>query len=175
MVVPDLFPTLPFVSSLPGVGGTIKATSSDFCVTEIGDPSTPDVDGKHAYVSLTRSDLNTRDVQQRLATLFSLKRADDVGVAGMKDRTARVTQTFSLPRDLLPKEMRATAATAQLGEMLRASAAEHGWLAPADEPAWHRSKLKRGQLVGNRFEIIVSACAVSPSEAVVRCDRLEFL
>jgi tRNA pseudouridine13 synthase len=156
----DLFPPLPFVTSLEGIGGCIKASASDFCVTEVGDPSEPCADGKHAHVTLTRSDLNTRDVQQRLAKLFSVQ-VDEIGVAGLKDRTARVTQTFSLPRERLPKELRMTESTAQIAAMLRESAGANGWVAPAEEPSWHRSKLKKGHLVGNRFEIIVSQVRAS--------------
>jgi tRNA pseudouridine13 synthase len=111
-------------------------------------------------VTLTRSDLNTRDVQQRLAKLFSVQ-VDEIGVAGLKDRTARVTQTFSLPRERLPKELRTTESTAQIAAMLRESAGANGWVAPAEEPSWHRSKLKKGHLVGNRFEIIVSQVRAS--------------
>jgi tRNA pseudouridine13 synthase len=156
----DLFPPLPFVTSLEGIGGCIKASASDFCVTEVGDPSEPCADGKHAHVTLTRSDLNTRDVQQRLAKLFSVQ-VDEIGVAGLKDRTARVTQTFSLPRERLPKELRTTESTAQIAAMLRESAGANGWVAPAEEPSWHRSKLKKGHLVGNRFEIIISQVRAS--------------
>eukprot|EP00928_Gymnodinium_smaydae_P088385 TRINITY_DN72482_c0_g1_i1.p1 TRINITY_DN72482_c0_g1~~TRINITY_DN72482_c0_g1_i1.p1 ORF type:complete len:509 (-),score=72.47 TRINITY_DN72482_c0_g1_i1:450-1937(-) len=167
----ELLPPLPRVTTHEGIGGRIKSAAEYFCVTEIGDPSTPCADGKHAYVTLTRSSLTTREMQERLAKLFTL-RVEDVGVAGMKDRWACTTQTFSLPRDFLAKDLRTQAALATITEVLRSNAAECGWEPPKTEAAWHRSKLKRGQLVGNKFEIVVSRCNLASDKAVTRAHEI---
>ena len=87
-------------------------------------PSAPTPHGKHAYVTLEREDATTRECQERLAKLFGLARADDVGVAGLKDRCARATQAFSLPRDLLPRELRGEDGAALLRQRLSDASAE---------------------------------------------------
>ena len=98
---------LPFAAGdFPGCGGTLKSVCTHFCVTEIPEPSAPLADGKHCHVTLTREGCTTREMQNKLARMFSV-RADDIGAAGLKDRHARVTQTFSLPKENMPKEFRA--------------------------------------------------------------------
>ena len=62
-----------------------------------------------------------------------------------------------------------------IAQRLRESAEANGWVAPSEEPTWHRTKLKRGQLVGNRFEIIVSQCEVPPEEAMRRAEAIAML
>ncbi|MCD6291662.1 MAG: tRNA pseudouridine(13) synthase TruD, partial [Anaerolineae bacterium] len=85
----------PFITAdLPGIGGEIKVDPSHFIVEEIP-LYEPVGEGEHVYVRLTREGWTTRDLQKRLMTLFGLRDVD-VGVAGLKDKRARVTQTFSL-------------------------------------------------------------------------------
>lgn len=88
-------PSLPFITAdLPGIGGEIKAEPAYFVVEEI--PVYEAVgEGEHVYVRLTREGWTTRALQERLVDLFGLREVD-VGCAGLKDKHARVTQTFSL-------------------------------------------------------------------------------
>lgn len=118
--------------------------------------------GKHAYVTLTREGQTTRDVVAVLGRIFSV-RPDQIGYAGLKDRHAICTQTFSLPRDELPTQYRAGDALSAIGE--RCTAAGFRLDSP---PTWHRAKLRKGQLRGNHFEIVVSDTELSPSEAATR-------
>lgn len=142
---------LPFITSdLPGVGGEIKARPADFVVEEIPLYEASG-EGDHLYVCLTREGWTTRSVAEALAQLFAL-RLGDVGYAGLKDRHARCTQVFSLPR-------------------CDPSAAER--IAPSlpFEVRWarlHRNKLKIGHLLGNRFQITITGLAVAPHEALSR-------
>ncbi len=124
---------------MPGIGGQIKDVPSHFVVEEVP-LYEPEGEGEHLYVRFTREGMTTRELQQRLARLFNLKEMD-VGYAGMKDKHARVTQTFSLPvRSAEEKVVR------NIQENLPV------------EILWarrHRNKLKRGHLLGNRFRIRV--------------------
>jgi tRNA pseudouridine13 synthase len=134
--------SLPFVTDkLPGIGGLIRAESSHFVVEEI--PLYEPVDeGEHIYVALTREGWTTRALQRKLVQLFALRDVD-VGYAGLKDKYARATQTFSL---LLPR-----IDVSEVAEQIRETL-------PV-EVLWarrHRNKLRVGHLLGNRFQIIVA-------------------
>lgn len=130
---------LPFITAdLPGIGGEIKAEPDHFVVEEIP-LYEPAGEGEHVYVHLTREGWTTRALQRELISLFDLRDVD-VGCAGLKDKHARVTQTFSL---LLRDEDEATVAR-RIQEALPV------------EVVWaqrHRNKLRRGHLLGNRFHI----------------------
>jgi tRNA pseudouridine13 synthase len=124
--------------ALPGTGGVLKRNSADFVVTEIPlyEPSGA---GEHVYVRHRRANRTTRDVVKDLARAFGIDERD-VGYAGLKDRRAIATQTFSLPLrepDLAVIARRVDEHVA--GETL--------------DVKRHVNKLKRGHLIGNRFEI----------------------
>jgi tRNA pseudouridine13 synthase len=131
---------LPFITAnLPGIGGEIKAEPNHFVVEEIP-LYEPAGEGEHVYVRLTREGWTTRALQERLTNLFGLREVD-VGCAGLKDKHARVTQTFSL----LLRDDEAMVAR-RIQEDLPV------------EVVWakrHRNKLRRGHLLGNRFRIVV--------------------
>jgi tRNA pseudouridine13 synthase len=111
-------------------------------------------------VRFTREGWTTRALQKNLATLFGLHESE-VGSAGLKDKHARATQTFSL-------------------HILKANEDEVAQQIARNLPAtvlWakrHRNKLKTGHLLGNRFEVIVrdvhadAAARVSAIEAQLR-------
>ncbi len=148
---------LPFITpDLPGIGGEIKAEPAHFVVEEV--PLYEAVgEGEHVYVRLTREGWTTRALQERLVDLFDL-RAVDVGCAGLKDKHARVTQTFSL---LLHGVDEATVA----GRIEEALPVEVVWVRR------HRNKLKKGHLLGNRFRIVVlgpGAEAMARAEAIAQ-------
>lgn len=132
--------TLPTITSdLPGIGGTLKQSPEHFVVTEIPLYEASG-DGDHLYVNLTRRGWNTRDVAQALARLFNLN-VDDVGFAGLKDRHALTTQTFSLLR--VPAADAAARIAAELPFEVHAITR-------------HRNKLRTGHLLGNRFAIFIA-------------------
>jgi len=92
-------------------------------------------------VRLTREGWTTRALQQQLVSLFGLREVD-IGCAGLKDKHARVTQTFSL----------------LLGDVDEATVARRIQESLPVEVMWakrHRNKLRRGHLLGNRFRIVV--------------------
>ena len=140
MTDPTQIPLLFITTDLPGIGGEIKAEPAHFVVGEIP-LYEPVGEGEHVYVRLTREGWTTRALQRELVSLFGLREVD-VGCAGLKDKQARVTQTFSL----LVRDVDETTVAHRIEEALPV------------EVVWarrHRNKLRRGHLLGNRFHIVV--------------------
>jgi tRNA pseudouridine13 synthase len=147
--------SLPLVTAdLPGIGGEIKAEPAHFIVEEVP-LYEPCGEGEHVYVRVTREGWTTRALHKRLARLFGLREVD-VGYAGLKDKHARTTQTFSL----LIHNMDEATTGHRIQENLPV------------EVLWvrrHRNKLKRGHLLGNHFNIIV----LGPEpDALARAERI---
>jgi len=141
MKKPAVEKPLPYISpESPGIGGLLKAEAECFVVEELP-LYEPEGEGEHVYLRLTRRGWTTREVHKSLAKLFGL-RAFDVGYAGLKDKHARVTQTFSLA----------------LRETDEATVARRVREALPFEVVWtrrHKNKLKSGHLLGNCFRILV--------------------
>ncbi len=155
-VIPDLLPAhLPTITAdLPGIGGRLKAEPAHFIVEEVPVYEAGG-SGAHLFVSLTREGWNTRRVADALADLYGISRRD-VGFAGLKDRHARSTQTFSLPN-------------------LTPDAAERIEPALPFQVNWarqHNNKLKIGHLLGNRFRITVTELAVPVEDALHRSQAI---
>lgn len=146
--------------ALAGIGGMLRATTQDFVVEEVP-LYTPVDEGQHLYVNLTKEELTTKDVQARLERLFGLKRGD-VGFAGMKDKFARTTQTFSLAIGHQPASF-ADEAASRIADSLPVTV---HWA------RFHGNKLKPGHLLGNRFTIVVTDLACAPEEALQRGEAI---
>jgi len=101
----------------------------------------PSGEGPPVYLRLTREGWTTRDLAVRLAELCGV-RPSEVGHAGLKDKVARVTQTFSL---LLPDADPDEVAD-RVGGALPVQVTAAGR---------HRNKLKPGHLLGNHFELLL--------------------
>ena len=152
---------LPYATDdLPGIGGALRATPEHFIVDEVA-LYAPQGDGQHLYVNLTKVGLTTKDVQVRLEQALRLPR-DTVGFAGMKDKYARTTQTFSLPMGNRPPADDAAVAS----EIAAALPVTVNWTMR------HRNKLRLGHLLGNRFQIVVSGLALAQEEALTRAQAI---
>lgn len=146
---------LPYITpDLPGVGGRLKAEPAHFVVEEVS-LYEPCGQGPHLFVSLTREGWTTRRVAEHLAGLYGVK-VQDVGYAGLKDRQARCTQTFSLP-GLTPED--AQRIEAELPFQVH-------WARQ------HTNKLKLGHLLGNRFRISVTSLELPAEEALSRAEAI---
>ena len=147
-------------SELEGIGGRLRATVDDFIVEEI--PLYEPVDeGQHLYVRLTKAGLTTKDVEHQLKRLFQLPKGA-VGFAGMKDKHATTTQTFSLNVGHQQPEFAAEAA-ARIEEALPVQVA---WA------RFHQNKLRAGHLLGNRFRITIRDIDLSPTETLARATAI---
>jgi tRNA pseudouridine13 synthase len=153
--------TLPYSSvDLPGIGGQLRASADHFVVEELP-LYEPQDEGQHLYVNITKVGLTTKDVQRQLERLFGLRQGT-VGFAGMKDKQARTTQTFSLGVGIRPPTFREEAAQ-RIREQLPVTL---NWT------RFHKNKLQLGHLLGNRFQITVTALEVGGEEALQRAQAI---
>jgi tRNA pseudouridine13 synthase len=150
--------SLPYITpSIIGIGGVIRTRPDLFRVEEL--PAYEPIGyGDHIYVNITKQEKTTRETQIELARLFNLHR-EDVGHAGLKDKHAISTQTFSLlmPKDD-PEEVKSLIES-NLGFTLN-------WVKR------HPKKLRSGHLKGNKFKITVTELDISPEEALTRATNL---
>ncbi len=141
---------LPLVTEgLPGTGGEIKAAPEHFVVTEVPLYAASG-QGEHVYLTITRTGRATREVADNLARLAGVAPAA-VGYAGLKDKHAVATQTFSihLPPDG-PEEL-ARRVEAELGYTVSFASR-------------HANKLRKGHLLGNRFAVLISGAGPAALE-----------
>jgi len=146
---------VPFLTAdLAGTGGRIKVEPEDFRVDELSlfDPSG---EGAHLLLRIEKRGMTTHEAAMRLARALRIAERE-VGFAGIKDSRAVATQWFSVP----------AGCEARLGDLT------HPWLT-IRERARHSSKLRIGELEGNRFEIVVrDAAAGAADRARAILDRL---
>jgi tRNA pseudouridine13 synthase len=144
---------LPFLTAdLAGCGGEIKSSPEHFVVEELPLYAAAGA-GEHVYLRLRRSGWSTRDLARRLGQLAGLSERD-VGYAGLKDKQACATQSFSL------------ALRGDERELARRVAGELG--VEVLDVARHANKLRRGHLLGNRFEIVL---ALPPADVALALER----
>jgi tRNA pseudouridine13 synthase len=146
---------LPFAFGGPALRGLLRSRPEDFCVEEdLG--WQPAGAGEHVFLTIRKRGLNTVDVARRIARLAGVP-ALAVGFAGLKDRHALTTQSFSvqLPGTAMP-----------------------GWALLEDDGiallavTRHARKLRRGALTGNRFRLCVRGLAGDPARAEAILQRI---
>lgn len=131
-------PVWPHAYPLTGVKAVLKSQNSDFYVDEI--PSMqPCGDGEHVWLHIEKNGANTAWIAKRLAEIAGVKEMD-VGYAGMKDRNAITRQWFSI---YLPRVTPPNFADFNDAEMTVLTQTRHS------------KKLRRGDLLGNRFRLIL--------------------
>lgn len=114
----------------------LKQNNADFIVTEIP-LSSPSGEGEHIWLYVKKDGANTAYVAQCIADFAGVKEMD-VGYAGLKDRYAITEQWFSV---YLPK--------GEVPDFLSLAHDEFKVL----KQTRHTKKLRRGDLLGNAFEI----------------------
>jgi tRNA pseudouridine13 synthase len=150
----DLNLELPYsTGEMPGLGGQLRAAPEAFIVEEIPLYEASG-NGQHLYVNVTKENLTTREVARSLAETFDLPNGA-VGFAGMKDKFARTTQTFSLLVGHVDEAFVREAPSRISGK----SPVAVNWA------RLHRNKLKKGHLLGNRFTITVADLSVEGEQA----------
>ena len=145
-----------YVSTSPGIGGSLRATPEDFRVTELEAVDTAPLDADTGgypvlVVRATLRDWDTNDFARRLSNGLGISR-ERVSWAGTKDKRAVTTQLFGL-RGVAPEDL----------PTIRGADVEPVGRAGRD--------LAFGDLAGNAFEIRVTGTvddAESRADAVVR-------
>ena len=118
----------------------LKAEPEHFQVDEI--PLLhPQGEGEHVYIYIRKKNVNTHWVAKLIAKVFGVKEMD-VSYAGMKDRHAVTTQWFSV---YAPKS-----------ELVLAERPFDEEDVEVLQQVRHSKKLRRGDLLGNRFKILLT-------------------
>jgi len=152
---------LPYITEdLPGIGGQLRVTPEHFVVDELP-LYEPEGEGQHLYIRLTKVGLTTKDVQKQLESLFKQER-NDVGFAGMKDKHARTTQTFSLKIGHQPADF-PEQAIQRIQENMPVTV---HWA------KLHKNKLKNGHLLGNGFRIVITDLALPVDQALEQAQAI---
>ena len=131
-------PRWPQAYPATGAGATLKRLNEDFVVTEL--PLQPPTgEGEHVWLDVEKNGANTAYVAEQLAAAAGVQEKD-VGYAGLKDRHAVTRQWFSIH---LPKRETPDLTLLQHPEFKVLSQSRHA------------KKLRRGDLQGNRFRIVL--------------------
>jgi len=130
--------TIYLTADLPGTGGRLRASTSDFLVEELP-LYEPSGSGDHLYVRIEKTGLSTHDAVRRIARALRV-RPRDVGYAGLKDARAVTVQTLSIEH---VDDERARDALADLDGIRVLGLSRH------------RNKIRLGHLAGNRFTLRV--------------------
>ncbi len=131
-------PQWPNAYPASGASATLKSLNEDFIVTELP-LQLPSGEGEHLWLDVEKNGANTAFVAQQLAEAAGVQERD-VGFAGLKDRYAITRQWFSI---YLPK-----------GETPDLTLLQHPEFKVLGQNR-HVKKLRRGDLQGNRFRIVL--------------------
>jgi tRNA pseudouridine13 synthase len=153
---------LPYITSdLPGIGGRIKMTPEHFIVEEIPRYQPLGV-GKHLHVNITKENMTTRELQVQLARVLD-RRVTDIGVAGLKDKHAISTQTFSINLDY-GTDVNISEAIGKIEKDIPVK---------VNFAALHPRKLRTGRLYGNRFNVTITDLDVEKDELIHRAIKIK--
>lgn len=131
---PAAVAALPRALGEPVLAGTFRTVAEDFFVEEL--PAfEASGSGEHLLLTIEKQGLTTHQALARIARWAGVAESA-IGYAGLKDRHARTRQRLSV---WLPKQ------TAPDTALLHSDALQ------VLDAHWHRRKLPRGALAGNRF------------------------
>src|SRR5256885_1257250 len=136
-----------YLTSTPGVGGTIKSAPEDFVVEEISSPPAVSPEGRYAIAQVRVRNWETNRLVRAMARALHISRKR-IGYAGTKDKHAVTTRLFSF-EDVLPEAVHGL----QLQDVDILDAFR------SDRP------LELGDLAGNRFRIWVRGLPAGPEYA----------
>ena len=142
-----------YLTSTGGVGGTIKGRADDFVVEEIPSALEPVLDGAITIATIRVQNWETNRLVRELARRLHISRRR-IGFAGTKDKRALTTQSFSF-ENVPPEKVKA----------LRIKDLDVLDVVRSNRP------LELGDLVGNRFRIVVRDLAAPPEEAATAVEE----
>lgn len=134
----DKLPSWQRAYSTSNATALLKQNNADFSVTELP-ASSPTGEGEHIWLYVKKNGANTGYVAQCIAEFAKVKEMG-VGYAGLKDRHAVTEQWFSV---YFPK-----------GETPDFLSLKHEEFSVLKQTR-HVKKLRRGDLLGNQFEIVL--------------------
>lgn len=136
-----------YLTTTPGVDGTVKASAEDFVVEEVSTPPPRDADGRFTIARIRVREWETNRLVRQLARSLHISRRR-IGYAGTKDKRALTTQLFSFDR-VEPGAMASLRLQdVEILETFRAS-----------------RPLELGDLMGNRFRIVIRGLRTTVAKA----------
>ncbi len=141
-----------------GAQALLKQHNDDFCVDEIPQ-ALPCGDGEHVWLHIEKNGANTAWIAKKLAALAGVKEMD-VGYAGLKDRHAITRQWFSI---YLPRVQEPDFSVLNDSEMTVLSQSRHS------------KKLRRGDLLGNRFTLLLRQFEGDKAAVEANLERIKAL
>lgn len=141
-----------YLTTTPGVGGTLKSAAEDFLVEEVSSDLVPAPDGRYTIARVRVREWETNRLVRQFARSLHMSRRR-IGFAGTKDKRAVTTQLFSF-EGVPPETLRAM--RIKDVEVLETFTAGRG--------------LEIGELVGNTFRIVVRGLSL-PAEAAAPAVR----
>jgi tRNA pseudouridine13 synthase len=141
-------PQWPNAYPASGASATLKRLNEDFIVTELP-LQLPSGEGEHIWLDIEKNGANTAFVAQQLAQAAGVQEMD-VGYAGLKDRYAITRQWFSI---YLPNGKGDGKGDGK-GETPDLTGLQHPEFKVLSQSR-HVKKLRRGDLQGNRFRIVL--------------------
>src|SRR5437879_4026509 len=93
-----------YLTSTPGLGGTIKSAPEDFVVEEISSPPAVSPEGRYAIAQVRVRNWETNRLVRAMARALHISRKR-IGYAGTKDKHAVTTRLFSF-EGVLPEAVR---------------------------------------------------------------------
>jgi len=136
-----------YLTSTPGVGGTLKSVPEDFVVEELSSPPPKSGEGRFAIATVRVRNWETNRLVRELARALHISRRR-IGFGGTKDKRAVTTQLFSF--EGVPPE---TVLAIHMGDVEILDAYR------SDSP------LEIGDLAGNRFRIVVRDLEIEAQDA----------
>ncbi len=136
-----------YLTTTPGVGGTIKASAEDFVVEEVSSDLAPTADGRFTIARVRVREWETNRLVRQLARSLHISRRR-IGFAGTKDKRALTTQLLSF-EGIPPESLRAL--RIKDVEILDTFTSARG--------------LEIGDLVGNAFRVVVRGLALPEGAA----------
>lgn len=147
---------LNFAYGRPPFHGRFKVEPQDFVVTELM-ALTFSHEGEHVWCWIKKTGQNTDWVAKALAKHFEVP-IKSIGYAGKKDRQAVTYQWMSvhLPGKALPDSTQVNLHGVEILKTVR-----------------HSKKLQKGQLEGNRFELVLTALEVDKTQFEERFESIK--
>ena len=152
----DVTEALPRAHGEPLSAATIRSTPEDFVVIEdLGYAFSGE--GEHVILTIEKRELNTLNVVQTLAKYANVKRMA-VGFAGLKDRVAVTTQSFSVH---LPGKPDLDWSVVESDSLRILSITKHN------------KKIRRGTLRGNAFSLVIRDIDAAKESIEQRLSRIQ--
>ncbi|MEG3225282.1 MAG: tRNA pseudouridine(13) synthase TruD [Methanobacteriales archaeon Met13] len=147
-----------FITSQEGIGGRIRANYDDFYVEEILE-NQPSGEGPNTWLFIDKIGRNTLDVVLDIARELKINRKR-MGFAGMKDKAAHTRQWICVS-NTTPEELFSLEEKLYGVKILEIKA--------------NQKKLRIGQLVGNKFRLLIRETEDPAENAVTAAEMLEIL